>query len=121
METKTKHPATLDTVIEIARLMADTKCSNVRVLDLHGVSPVCDYFILGTGTSTRQMRSVAEEVAEFAGERGLRSFGKTGSGENWIAIDLIHVVVHIFSIDGRQYYDLDNLFEAVDVAWKRDG
>lgn len=107
-------------MVEIARLMADTKCSNVRVLDLRGVSPVCDYFILGTGTSSRQMRSVAEEVGEFAAERGLKSFGKTGTGENWIAIDLIEVVVHIFSPDGRQYYDLDNLFEATDVPWKRD-
>jgi ribosome-associated protein len=115
-----KHPPTRETVVEIARLMADTKCSNVRILDLRGVSPVCDYFIIGTGTSGRQMRSVAEEVGEFAAERGLRSFGKTGTGENWIAIDLIEVVVHVFSHEGRQHYDLDNLFEATDVPWKRE-
>lgn len=100
--------------------MADTKCSNVRVLDLHGISPVCDYFILGTGTSSRQMKSVAEEVGEYAEEHGLRSFGKAVSGENWIAIDLVHAVVHLFSHDGRMYYDLDNLWgDAKDVQWKR--
>jgi ribosome-associated protein len=99
--------------------MADTKCSNVRVLDLRGVSPVCDYFVIGTGTSARQMRSVVEEVAELAEERGMRSFGKNNTGENWIAVDLIHIVVHVFSIEGRQYYDLDNLFEATDVVWKK--
>lgn len=100
--------------------MSDTKCSNVRVLDLRGVSPVCDYFVIGTGTSARQMRSVIDDVAELAEERGLKSFGKAGAGENWIALDLIDIVVHVFSHDGRQYYDLDNLFEAKDIAWKRE-
>jgi ribosome-associated protein len=81
---------------------------------------VCDYFVLGTGTSGRQMKSVAEEVAEYAEENGLRSFGKAGTGENWIAIDLVHAVVHVFSHEGRMFYDLDNLWgDAVDVEWKR--
>ena len=108
-------------VIEIARLMSDTKCANVRVLDVTGISPVCDYLVLGTGTSARQMKSVAEEVAEYGEAHGLRSFNRVGSGENWIALDLIDVVVHIFSQDGRMYYDLDNLWgDATDVAWKRE-
>lgn len=108
------------TVIEIARLVSDTKCTNVRVLDLRGISPVCDYFILGTGTSGRQMKSVTDDVAEFAQEHGLRSFGQAGTGETWIALDLIDIVVHIFSHDGRMYYDLDNLWgDAKDVEWKR--
>lgn len=117
----TTDESTRNTVIDIARLMADTKCSNVRVLDLRGISPMCDYFVLATGTSVRQMSSVAEEVGEFAEERGLRSFGKAGTGEQWIAIDLIHAVVHLFSHDGRMYYDLDNLWaDATDVEWKRE-
>lgn len=100
--------------------MADTKCTNVRVLDLQGISPMCDYFILATGTSGRQMKSVADEVAEFAAERDLRSFGQSGTGENWIALDLVDVVVHLFSHDARMYYDLDNLWaDANDVSWKR--
>ncbi len=111
---------TKNTVIEIARLMADTKCTNVRVLDLRGVSPMCDYFILGTGTSGRQMKSVADEVAEFASEHGLRSFGQSTSGENWIAIDLVDAIIHLFSHDARMFYDLDNLWgDADDVDWKR--
>jgi ribosome-associated protein len=101
-------------------MLADTKCSNVRVLDLRGLSPVCDYFVIGTGTSSRQMRSAADDVAELGEERGLRSYGKAGTGENWIALDLIHVVVHIFSHEGRMHYDLDNLWaDATDVPWKR--
>jgi ribosome-associated protein len=100
--------------------MADTKCTNVRILDLRGLSPVCDYFILGTGTSARQMRSVADDVADYGKEHNLRSYGKAGTGENWIALDLVDAVVHVFSHEGRMHYDLDNLWaDAVDVSWKR--
>lgn len=112
--------ATRAASIEIARLMADTKCANVRVLDVTGLSPVCDFLVLGTGTSTRQMKTVADDVAEWGDEHGLRSYGKSGTGENWIALDLVDVVVHVFSDEGRHYYDLDNLWgDAADVAWKR--
>ena len=100
--------------------MADTKCSNVRILDLRGLSPVCDYFIIGTGTSSRQMKTVVEDVSELAEEKGLRTYGKAGTGENWTAIDLVDVVVHVFSHEGRMFYDLDNLWgDAKDVEWKR--
>lgn len=100
--------------------MADTKCTNVRVLDLRGLSPVCDYFVLGTGTSGRQMKSVTDDVVEFAAEHGLSSFGQTGTGENWIALDLVDVVIHVFNHDARMYYDLDNLWgDAKDVEWKK--
>jgi ribosome-associated protein len=113
--------ATRAASIEIARLMSDTKCANVRVLDVTGLSPVCDFIVLGTGTSTRQMKTVADDVAEWGEEHGLRSFGKAGTGENWIALDLVDVVVHVFSQEGRHYYDLENLWgDATDVAWKRD-
>ena len=103
--------------------MADTRCSSVRVLDLRGPSPVCDFFILGTGTSGRQMRSVADEVAELAESRGLGPTNQvSGSGDNWIAVDLFHAVVHLFSHDGRMYYDLDNLWaEAPDIDWREPG
>lgn len=101
--------------------MAETRCTNVRVLDLRGVSPVCDYFILGTGTSSRQMKTVAGEISELAEANGLGPIQSTGAGESWIAVDLFHAVVHLFSHDGRMYYDLDNLWaEAADVDW-RDG
>ena len=100
--------------------MADTKCHNVRVLDVSGISPMCDFLVLGTGTSTRQMKTVADEAAEWGEGNGLRSYGKSGTGENWIALDLVDVVVHVFSQEGRDYYDLENLWgDATEVAWKR--
>ena len=100
--------------------MADTKCVNVRILDVSGISPVCDFLVIATGTSQRQMATVADDVAEWGKEHDFRRVGAAGTGENWIALDLFDVVVHIFSQEGRMYYDLDNLWgDATDVQWKR--
>jgi ribosome-associated protein len=90
------------------------------VLDMSKLSPVCDFFVLGTGTSSRQMRSVAEEVEEYADETKSHVLSSSGTGDQWHAIDLVDIVVHLFTPEARDFYDLDNLWaDAVDVDWKR--
>jgi len=98
--------------LEAAQLAANTRCHNVAVLDVRGLSPVCDFFVIASGTSARQMRSVADEIVELGEEKHnhkpLHSDGY--EGESWILLDLVDVVVHIFSDEARAYYDLDNLW-----------
>lgn len=94
-----------------ANLAAQTLCSNIVVLDVAGISPVTDYFLIATGTSPRQMRTVSDEIEEMARKQGYSTLSRSGyEGESWILLDLVDVVVHIFSADARQYYDLDNLW-----------
>ena len=70
--------------------------------------------VLATGTSPRQMRTVCDELAELAEQRGERAFGTDGiesSGESgWMLIDFVNVVAHVFSQDARAFYDLDSLW-----------
>jgi len=97
--------------VEAARLAANTRCHNVVVLDLQGLSPVCDFFILASGTSTRQMRAVADEIAELGETLNFAALHRTGyEGESWILVDFVDVVLHLFSDDSRAFYDLDNLW-----------
>src|SRR5687767_3010689 len=97
--------------IEAARLAANTRCHNVVVLDVTGLSPVTDFFILATGTSPRQMRTVIDEVSELGEARNFAPYMNSGyEGEQWILVDFIDVVLHVFSQDARQFYDLDNLW-----------
>ena len=107
--------------IEAARLCADRRCKGVRVLDVSGLSPVCDFFVIATGASDRQMRTVAREAEELAGQFDLRPLQSTRRGEpndRWVAIDLVDVIVHVFSDEARQFYDLDNLWgDAKEVDW----
>jgi len=106
--------------IEIARLAANTRCSNVVVLDVRGVSPVTDFFVLATGTSPRQMRSVTDEAGEYGEEHNFKPIAQSGmEGETWMLIDFVDVVMHIFNAEARAFYDLDSLWgDAPRVEWQ---
>jgi ribosome-associated protein len=106
--------------IEAARLAESTRCHGVVLLDMTGVSPVTDFYIIATGTSPRQMRTVCDDLDELAEKMGFKSYHRSGyEGETWIAVDYVDVVLHIFSQDARLYYDLENLWgDAKRVEWK---
>ena len=90
------------------------------VLDVSGISPVTDFFVLATGTSTRQMRGVCDEVEEMGEERNFKALARAGyEGESWILVDFVDVVLHLFSHEARAFYDLDNLWgDAKRVEWQ---
>jgi len=106
--------------IQSARLAANTRCQNVVVLDVSGISPVTDFLVVATGTSPRQMKTVCDEVEEMAEEKGSRAFSRVGDDSAaWTCIDFIDVVVHVFSAEARSYYDLDGLWgDAKPVEWQ---
>ena len=106
--------------IDAARLAAATHCKDVAILDVRGLSPITDFLVIATGTSPRQMRSVAEEVIEMAQQRGDRALSTNGiEGGSWILTDFIDIVLHVFSPEARLYYDLDNLWgDARRVQWQ---
>ena len=109
--------------IDAARMLADTRCHNVAVLDVSGVSPVTDFFVLATGTSPRQMKSASDAVEEMGEPVGFRALSRVGDDSgNWILLDCVDVVVHVFSQDARSYYDLDSLWgDAKRVKWEPVG
>jgi ribosome-associated protein len=65
------------------------------------------------------MRSVCDDIAEMAQERGNRPLAQDGTeGEMWMLIDFVDVVFHVFNADARQFYDLDSLWgDAKPVEW----
>jgi ribosome-associated protein len=91
-------------------------------MDLKGKSPATDYFVIATGTSDRQMRSVADEISQTARKKGLQRFGRAGYEQGrWILLDFIDVVVHLFDGEYRDYYDLELLWgDAEHLQWKRE-
>jgi ribosome-associated protein len=94
-----------------AKIADERHCSNIVVMDLRGISPATDYFVIATGTSDRQMRTVADEISQAAREQQLMRFGRAGYEQGrWILLDFIDVVVHIFDNEYRDYYDLELLW-----------
>jgi ribosome-associated protein len=107
--------------VEAARLLADRKCTDVILLDVRGHSQVCDFVAIGSGTSQRQMRSVAQELEELGASMGMHVYRSSrDEGTTWIVADFVDVVVHLFEPDQRLYYDLELLWaNGAKVEWKR--
>ena len=104
--------------IQAARLAAETRCHSVVVLDVRDVSPITDYLVLATGTSGRQMRGVAGEIEEAGDEVGQHVAGRSMT-DQWILLDYVDIVVHLFEQETRMFYDLDSLWgDAPRVEWK---
>ncbi|MGE5607659.1 MAG: ribosome silencing factor [Bacillota bacterium] len=106
--------------IDAARLAANTRCHQVVVLDVRELSPVADFFVLATGTSKRQMGSVCDDIEELGQPRTFTPISRAGyGGDTWILLDFVDVIVHLFSDEARQFYDLDNLWgDAKLVDWQ---
>ena len=87
--------------MEAAELAANTRCEDVLLLDTRGYSPIADYFVIATGSSPRQMRSVCDEIAELGEKRDQKALWVSGyDSETWILADFVNVIVHVFSSDG---------------------
>jgi ribosome-associated protein len=103
----------------VAKLAAYTRCHNVVILDVSSISSVTDFFVIATGTSVRQMRTVCDEAAEMGEKLKQKAYHTSGyEGEHWIAVDFVDVVLHIFNDEARGYYDLEGLWgDAPRVDW----
>ncbi len=103
-----------------AQVADERRCGDIVVLDLKGKSPATDYFVIATGTSDRQRRTVADEICEAAKRQGLQRFGLAGYEQaRWILLDFIDVVIHIFDREYRDYYDLELLWgDARRLKWE---
>ena len=109
--------------VEAARA-ADAKGGrDVVVLHVGPVLAVCEHFVIASGSNTRQVRTIAEEVerriAEAGGPRPLRVEGRDDL--QWVLLDYGDLVVHVFLEETRTYYDLERLWSDVPrVAWEPD-
>jgi ribosome-associated protein len=114
-----KDPA-CEFAVAAARSAHESNCQDIVVLDLRGISPVTDYFVLCTGTSDRQMRTVADDIAEYGDSVGERVWHIAGfESAQWILLDFVDVVVHLFDDRFRRYYDLELIWGAAPrVQWK---
>ena len=103
-----------------ARLMADSRCENVTLLNVRGISQVTDYLVIASGTSERMLRSVASDLKELARRESQSVFrSDDGQSSEWVVIDLVDVVVHLLTPPQRAYYDLESLWgDAGRVDWQ---
>ena len=97
--------------LRIADIISETPAANTLVLDIQAVSPVADFFVICSGENERQLRAIGREVLEKmadVGDRPERVEGSAPSG--WMLVDFGDVIVHVFSVDQRAFYRLEDLW-----------
>jgi ribosome-associated protein len=119
---RTDHANTPDRARQLAlaaaRVADETRGTDIRILDLRGITPVFDYFVIATGSSRRQMHAMADEIeATLKTECRDRKRGGEGYEEGrWIVLDYGDVMVHLFDAEARSYWDIEHLWsDAVPV------
>ncbi len=117
----TKKDSARALAIEAARIADDDNVEDIIVLDLRGISPVTDYFVIGSGTSGRQLRSVADHIVKHGKSIDQSVWHVAGQDSaDWIVLDFVDIVVHLFEESRRRYYDLELIWgEAPRVRWRR--
>ena len=109
-ETDTTFENNVEAAIEA---MLDKRARNVVVLDLEGICSFSDQFILCSGTSTRQTQAIADGVDEKLRKSRIRPSHIEGYTEGeWILMDYVDFVVHIFTESAREFYDLERLWRS---------
>ena len=91
--------------------LEDVKAQDIHVIDVRDKSNVTDIMVIASGTSSRQVRSLANNVAVMAKENGVTPLGSEGEidGE-WVLVDLGDVVVHVMMPHIRDFYNLEKLW-----------
>ena len=103
---------TRDLAALVVEAMQSKKAVDVAVIDVREVSGVTDYFVVGTGESSIQVKAIADAIREHVrDEAGERPWKREGTQHNqWVLLDYVDVVAHVFDRERREYYDLERLW-----------
>ncbi len=101
----------------IADLIADTPASETRVMDIHELTTIADFFVICSGENERQLRAISRTLTDELGERDVHPLhieGEPVSG--WILLDYNDVMVHIFDEELRSFYNLEDRWAEAPVV-----
>jgi ribosome-associated protein len=106
--------------IGAARAAASKQAADIVILDVRDVIVITDYFVIATGGTQRQVRTIVEAVEKALRDRGERPIRREGEAEGrWVLLDYVDVVVHVFGEEERDFYDLERLWrDAPTVDWQ---
>ena len=106
-----------DLSFDIVKILDDKKAFNIKLLHVENQTVIADYFVLANGSSSTQIRALADEVEFKLSEQGIALTRREGYvSSDWIVLDYDCVLVHIFSRDARTTFNLEKLWaDATDV------
>ena len=122
-ERKTPEASSRDLAVAAARAAADKQGERVAVLDVRDLIVITDYFVIASGGSERQVRTIVDEVEKALRAIGMKPVRREGQQEGrWVLLDFVDIVVHVFAPEERDYYDLERLWrDAPVLEWEDVG
>ena len=109
-----------ETAIAAVKAIDGKKGLNIQVIRISDISVLADYMVIATGNSSTHVKALADEVEYRLDEAGVSVSHIEGYRSNsWILLDYVDVIVHVFSEEAREFYDLDRLWqdgESVDIS-----
>ena len=102
-----------NTALRIAEFAKSKKALDVIVLDMRPVSSFCDYFVIASGNSLRQVNALAGSIEEELGKDRIKPFSRLEPKDEsgWVVMDFSGVVVHLFYKPMREFYSLERLWQ----------
>ena len=95
----------------IAKVLDDKKAFKIEVIGVSKISDITDYFVIATGNANTHVHSLSDEVEFQLSEKGERPLHTEGyASGTWVLLDYSDVVVHIFTQETREFYDLSRLW-----------
>jgi len=109
--------------IDIAKKITDAalekQASDIVILDMQGICSFADYFVICSGESDRQLEAIADEIDDALAKDHITPRRHQGSADSgWIIIDLVDIIVHIFSTEQREFYTLEEMWQQASVVLK---
>ena len=96
---------------KVAELALSMKAENVVALDLRGLTTTCDFFVICEGMSGVHVKAIADAIIDGMKDNDERPWHVEGAdARTWILIDYVNVVVHVFNVETRDYYQLERLW-----------
>ena len=95
----------------ISELMLDKKAIDILIIDVRKITTLTDYFVICTSESEPQTRAITDHINITMNKEGLKSWHIEGYQHlQWVLVDYVNIVVHIFSKDAREYYEFERLW-----------
>ena len=96
----------------VVAALEDKKGEDIQLIDISEISPIADKFIIASGTNRNQVQAMADAVEENMHKAGFSLKQTEGyDSANWILMDFVDVVVHIFDKESRSFYDLERIWK----------
>lgn len=101
----------LEQAKRIRELMEDKKAQDIVIIDVRKESTVTDFYVIASGMSSPHLKAVIGDVKHQLKQEGIQCYRSSGTPEaGWMVLDYVDVIMHIFSPEAREFYDIESLW-----------